>query len=77
MHQLMLSQRMDFYDPVSVISTAACSVSTCWGLYKHLVLLEDIDMQAREFGQGLASNYKNLHYRAAIKLLLMHYLRNQ
>ena len=71
-HQLMLSQSMDFYDPVSVISTAAvflhagdygAMIKLLEILDKHLVLPEDIDM-AREFGQGLA-NYKNLHYRAA------------
>ena len=69
---LTLSQSTDFYDPVSIISTAAVFLHAGdYGtvikileiLDKHLVLPEDIDM-AKEFGQGLA-NYKNLRYRAA------------
>ena len=70
--QLPVSQRMDFSDPVSIISRAAlfltagdyvAIIKLLGILDKHLMLPEDIDM-AKEFGQGLA-NYKNLHYRAA------------
>ena len=70
-HQ-MLNQSMDFYDPISVIITAAVflhagdygtMIKVLEILDKHLVLPEDVDM-AKEFGQGLA-NYKNLRYKAA------------
>ena len=71
-HQTLLSQHMDFSDPVSIINKAAefltagdygMMLKVLEILDKHLILPEDIDM-AKEFGQGLA-NYKNLHYRAA------------
>ena len=68
----LLSQSMDFSDPVIIIDRAAlfltagdyvAAIEVLEILDEHLVLPEDIDM-AKEFGQGLA-NYKNLHYKAA------------
>ena len=42
-HQMLSLQSMDFYDPVSVISTAAVFLAICWGLW-------DNDKGFRNFG---------------------------